>query len=377
MKRRVLAAAVVLFALLGSAAAWLAWPVDVPGFAAVKAQWTPSEAYLLDRNGEVIDQERIDLRVRRFEWTALDAVSPALIAAIVDGEDRRFWQHSGVDWSAVLAAIRDHGVSDRRRGASTISMQVAALLDPRVRAGSADGAWQRKLQQMRMARALESSWSKRQILEAYLNLLGFRGELQGISATSHVLAGKAPSGLSLPESLVLAALLPSPRASSASVVSRACARAAARKVFVGCEAVRTAADDMLAGLASTDTRRKASATPAAITIRAAIATRAEPQLAPQLAHALLRTPGARVRTTLDGGLQRLATGVLREHLANLSSQNVRDGAVLVVDNESGDVLAYVASAGPRSRARNVDGIRARRQAGSTLKPFLYELALER
>ena len=228
MKRRIFAAVVVLFAVLACAGAWVAWPVEVLSFAAVKAQWTPSEAYLLDRNGEVIDQERIDLKVRRFEWTALEAVSPALVAAIVDGEDRRFWEHSGVDWTAVLAAMRDDGVSNRRRGASTISMQVAALLDPRVRAGSSDGAWQRKLQQMRMARALESSWSKQQILEAYLNLLGFRGELQGISATSHLLIGKAPSGLSLSESLVLASLLPSPRASADAVVSRACSRALVR-----------------------------------------------------------------------------------------------------------------------------------------------------
>src|SRR6185436_436598 len=82
-------------------------------------------------------------------------------------------------------------------------------------------------------------------------------------------------------------------------------------------------------------------------------------------------------TTLDANVQKLATGVLREHLSQLTARNVRDGAVLVVDNASGEVLAYVASSGPTSRARNVDGVRARRQAGSTLKPFLYELALER
>jgi penicillin-binding protein 1C len=102
-----------------------------------------------------------------------------------------------------------------------------------------------------------------------------------------------------------------------------------------------------------------------------------PQLAPQLANALLTKGGERVQTTLDVGVQRLARDILRRQLATLLGSNVRDGAVLVADNASGDVLAYVGSAGPSSRSREVDGVRALRQAGSTLKPFLYELALER
>src|SRR5262249_30678404 len=102
-----------------------------------------------------------------------------------------------------------------------------------------------------------------------------------------------------------------------------------------------------------------------------------PQLAPQLANTLLRRAGERVQTTLDGGIQRLARDELTRQLATLSSSNVRDGAVLIADNATGDVLAYVGSGGPSSRSREVDGVRALRQAGSTLKPFLYELALER
>jgi penicillin-binding protein 1C len=96
-----------------------------------------------------------------------------------------------------------------------------------------------------------------------------------------------------------------------------------------------------------------------------------------LARSLLTKPGERLTTTLDAQLQRLATNTLRNHLSQLTNRNVRDGAVLIVDNDSGDVLAYVASAATTSRSRQVDGIRAHRQAGSTLKPFLYELALER
>jgi len=395
-QKLVLVSTAMLLALAAGVALALLWPTRVPEFSAVKATWTPSDAYLLDRNGEVLDQERMDFSVRRFEWTTLGNVSPALTDAIIDGEDRRFWQHDGVDWTAILAAVRDNSVARRRRGGSTISMQVAALLEPTVRAGSTSGAWARKLAQVRMARSLESRWTKPQILEAYLNLLGFRGELQGIAAASRTLSGKAPSGLSVPESLVLAALLPAPRATPDRVVARACARAAARQLAVDCTAIRTAAATMLAAYArpgeiigaaesSQDDVRSSSInsrpeTRTIASIQATAARRAAsewaPRLAPHLARALLTKPGERLRTTLDADLQRTAMRVLRQHLGGLSERNVRDGAVLIVDNETGEVLAYVGSAGPNTRSGQVDGVRAHRQAGSTLKPFLYELALE-
>jgi penicillin-binding protein 1C len=335
-------------------------PAEVDDFATVKAKWTPSEAYLLDRNGVPIDQQRMDFKHRRFEWSALDSVSPALIAAVVDGEDRRFWEHDGVDWAAIVGAVRDQGVSQRRRGASTLTMQLAKHLQPDVRAGSAPGAFGRKLAQVRVARTLESTWTKRQILEAYLNLVTFRGELQGVDAASRLLAGKAPQGLSLAESVVLAALLPSPAASPNLIVSRACARTAARRVIVSCDEIRARAGQMLDSFDKSGGEMQAGL-----------------HQAPHLARTVLGKAGEHVRTTLDASVQRLANEVLRQHLAGLTSRNVRDGAVLVVDNESGEVLAYVGSAGVTSRAREVDGVRARRQAGSTLKPFLYELAIER
>lgn len=405
-------AAVLVGVALVSAAVWFCWPVEVPSLESVRARWTPSDAYLLDRHGEVIDRQRVDFKVRRTEWVPLEAVSPALSAAIIDGEDRRFWEHSGVDWRALLGALRDNSIGPTRRGASTISMQVAALLDPRFRAGNGSGAWSRKIAQIRMARALDGRWTKHEILEAYLNLLGFRGELQGIGATSQVLAGKAPAGLTLSESLVLAALLPAPHAKPDRVINRACTRAAARRLPAPCDAIRTSAMSMLASApgAQIDSATSAAAPSASMNATSAATAAAsssttvaadhpdklmgsplqnapgnahrsrEPsavRLAPHLARALLKKPGERVRTTLDIQVQRLAVNVLHEHLSQLTSRNVRDGAVLIVENDTGNVLAYVASAGPESTAKEVDGIRARRQAGSTLKPFLYEMAIER
>lgn len=358
-RRIAVAIAVLLLAAAGTGVS-LVWPAgEVPQFQAVKQAWRPSEAALLDRHGEVIDHERLDFSVRRLPWAALDTISPALIESIVEGEDRAFWRHHGVDWRAVLGAVRDQSVAGRRRGASTITMQLASLIDPRARAGKGGGALARKFAQVRIARGIERHWSKQQILEAYLNLLGFRGELQGIGAASQLLAGKAPSGLTAPESLVLAALLPAPAATVERVVARGCARTTVSRVFVDCGTLRATAKALLDRADASKARFE------------------DPQLAPQLARTLLRSAGQDVQTTLDARIQRLAREALARHLSALGDRNVRDGAVLVADNHTGDVLAYVGSAGPQSRSGQVDGVRARRQAGSTLKPFLYELALER
>jgi penicillin-binding protein 1C len=99
-------------------------------------------------------------------------------------------------------------------------------------------------------------------------------------------------------------------------------------------------------------------------------------LAPHLAARLLKTPGERLVTTLDAELQAFAVATLADHLAELAPRGVGDGAIVVLDNASGEVLAWVGSSGPLSRAPQVDGVVAPRQAGSTLKPFLYALALD-
>lgn len=354
--RRAILVGVGIVALIALGGVLLAWPEHAPKFEDVRARFTPSDAFLLDRNGEVLDTVRINMKVRRFEWQPLGEISPAFVSAVVRGEDARFRQHHGIDWRSVIGAMRDRYIRGEHRGASTITMQLASLL--RASARSRDGmqAWSHKRNQIRLARALEASWTKDQILEAYLNLLHYRGELQGIASASYVLAGKVPSGLSLSESLVIAALLPQPGAPPSRVAARACSRARVAKVAIDCvELERTAVMLLSKGVEQS----------------------AAPQLAPQLANSLLSSAGQRVKTTLDASLQRTARSVLQLQLGKLADQNVRDGAVLVVDNETADVLAYVGSAGPRSRASQVDGVRALRQAGSTLKPFLYALALER
>ncbi len=331
-----------------------AWPMQAPSFQAVRSTYTPSDAWLLDRNGAVLDSKRIRFDVRRLHWVELGAISPALLTALVQGEDRHFWTHEGVDWGSAFGAVRDELWRHRRRGASTITMQLASLLERQAVETRSGAAPARKLRQVRMAFALERSWTKPQILEAYLNLLEYQGEMQGIDAASRALLGKPPSSLSFAESLALAALLPQPGATADRVTLRACARALLAQTPVRCEEIRSAVTRLFAADAQINVEH----------------------LAPQLAQTLLRRPGEYVRTSLDASVQRLAERIVSTHLATLSERNVRDGAALVVDNATGEVLAYVGSAGTASRSPHVDGVRARRQAGSTLKPFLYELALE-
>jgi penicillin-binding protein 1C len=192
-----------------------------PSFAEVRARWHPSEAQLLDRNGDPVHELRIDPHGRRFAWTPLDEISPALKQAMVTSEDHRFWSHHGVDLIALASSAARAGLGGRSRGASTITMQLASLLDPSLGRSQSRKTILRKSRQILAALALERRWSKQEILETYLNLVTYRGELQGIGAASRVMFGKAPHGIDSAESVVLAALIRAPNARRESVATRA------------------------------------------------------------------------------------------------------------------------------------------------------------
>ena len=151
----------------------------VPRFEDVRQAYTSSEALLLDRRGEPIERLRVDASVRRGDWVPLAAISPALRHALVLSEDRRFYEHSGVDWRAVGAAAWANLWNTRTRGASTLTMQLAGLVDDDWRHTTGGRSVTQKLGQALMATRLEQGWRKDQILEAYLNLVPFRGELVG------------------------------------------------------------------------------------------------------------------------------------------------------------------------------------------------------
>ncbi len=342
-----------------------------PSFREVRDHWRSADIVVTDRHGETVARVRDDFTARRGDWVTLTDTSPALRTAIVLSEDKRFYAHSGVDWQGVAAAAWANLWNTRTRGASTLTMQLAGLLDNDLRAGRGRSFGQ-KLGQVVSASSLERGWSKDQILEAYLNLVPFRGELVGLSAMSQTLFGKAPSGLDAREAAVAVALVRSPNASALQVSKRACGILRDMKQPREC--------DGLDGFTTLALARSVSLGGDGMSVRRG------GNLAPHLARAVVAqaraaTPAGRplpprIVSTLDANLQRVAVNSLDRHLRELAGRNVEDGAVVVIDNASGDVLAYVGSSGALSSAAQVDHAAALRQAGSTLKPFLYAQAIE-
>jgi penicillin-binding protein 1C len=322
----------------------------------VKTSYQKSDAVLLDRHGIVINELRVDSKGRRLGWAELKDISPALTKAVIRSEDHRFYEHNGVDWTAMGAAAVDNVFSSSQRGASTITMQLAAMLEKKLKPKKLRRTLSQKWDQISAARELDASWTKEEILAAYLNLVTFRSELQGIVAASRGLFDKEPAGLNEAESLLLASLIRAPNARPDTAASRACVLADTIKSSTSCTDIRALAEQVLTG-------------PYRISFRN--------NLAPHIARQLLSDGRRKAVSTIDSGLQKFTTEALGYHLKALSGRNVHDGAVLVADNKTGEVLAYVANSGESSSARYVDGIAAKRQAGSTLKPFLYGLALEK
>ncbi|WP_063533985.1 transglycosylase domain-containing protein [Burkholderia sp. MSMB1589WGS] len=349
------------------AAAMLAVPLAahaLPAYDDVRRDWRSSDWVLLARDGAPLQRTRVDLAERRGDWIALADVSPAFREAIVVSEDKRFHAHSGVDWRGIAGAAWGNLWNERTRGASTVTMQLAGLLSDTPRRSGQRSLPQKAVQAMNALR-LERGWRKDQILEAYLNLVPFRGETVGLDAMSHALFGKAPSGLDVRESAVAAALVRAPNASAAKIAERACRILRDMRAEQPCESL----DGYVRFVTS-------APPPAARDDGEALA----PHFARRVAAEVRPGAGARVRSTLDAPLQRFARDTLTRALAELNApaqrRNVQDGAVVVIDNATGEIRAWVGSSGALSAARDVDAVLAPRQAGSTLKPFLYAQAID-
>ena len=349
----------------------------------IRTGYQPSDTLILDRHGELLHRLRTDATVRRGQWVALADISPALRTALVLSEDKRFYEHSGVDWQAVSSAAWANLWNSKTRGASTITMQLAGLLDDDLKRSAGGRSVVQKIGQTVSAQILERSWRKDQILEAYLNLVPFRGELVGIDAMSQTLFGKAAHGLDARESAVAAALVRAPNAKRAQVVQRACAvlqslapPGTPRVVGAAdCDALDLFTTAVLQrrdyaaseGVAPHVARQLVQAVARSQPAKAGTTTAADAKLAPLAPRSF--------RTSLHAPLQRFAMQTLQQHLRELAGRHVEDAALVVLDNATGEVLAWVGSSGDLSNAAEVDGVTALRQPGSTLKPFLYAQAI--
>ncbi|WP_414602884.1 peptidoglycan glycosyltransferase PbpC [Pseudomonas fragi] len=283
-------------------------------------------------------------------------VSPLYLDALLTYEDRWFFQHPGVNPLALGRAAWQNLSGGRvLSGGSTLSMQVARLLDPHER--TLPG----KLRQLWRTAQLEWHLSKPQILELYLNRAPFGGTLQGVAAASWAYLGKSPQQLTRSEAALLAVL---PQAPSRLRPDRHPQRA------------QVARDKVLRRLAEYRVWPQ-TAVSEALQEPLLLAPRLEPSLAPLLARRLNR-PGSPplIRTTIDVGLQRRLEDLLLGWRARLPDHT--SAAVVVVETENMAVRAYLGSVDINDERRfgHVDMITAMRSPGSTLKPFLYGMAMD-
>lgn len=273
-------------------------------------------------------------------------------------EDRRFYQHHGVDPRSVLrAAVQAARHGRLVSGASTLTMQVARLVD-----GKHERTGFGKIRQMARAKQLEAALSKEEILRIYLRLAPFGGNIEGVRAASLAYFGKEPRRLSIGEAAMLVALPQSPEA---------------RRPDRHPEAAKRARNRVLAVAVAQGVISKAEAEKAQhehIPLE-----RAEfPKLAPHLAESeVAANPASKVhKLTLDKPLQSALEQLASKHTSMLGDK--LSSAILVADHSTGEILAYVGSAGYLENERQgaVDMVSAIRSPGSTLKPFIYGLAFE-
>ncbi|WP_445488093.1 penicillin-binding protein 1C [Rhodopseudomonas sp. RCAM05734] len=352
--RRSFVVVATVFVLSGAAiAAWVYSLGPLPLEQAKQVSTT-----VVDRNGKLLRAYAMADGRWRLPVVAQTSVDPGYLNLLLAYEDKRFRAHAGVDPLALGRAAFQLFTRGRIvSGGSTITMQLARLLEPRQQRSV--GA---KIRQAVRALQLERRLSKDEILDLYLELAPFGGNLEGIRAASLAYFGKEPKRLTLAESALLVALPQSPET---------------RRLDRHPGTARLARDRVLdrmvhEGKVSLDDAAQAKAVPVP-RLRKPMPILA-PHSADQATSLVKDTP--QIRLTLDAGIQKTLESLARDRAAALGP-NLSIG-IIAVDNESGDVLAHVGSPDyfDDRRAGQVDMTRAVRSPGSTLKPFIYGLAFE-
>ena len=314
---------------------------------------------LLDRNGIPLREARVAERFSR-ELT-LEEVPRHVIDAVLAAEDKRFFRHGGIDWLATArATVAGLGRGRIISGASTITQQLIKISEPRPRTLRA------KLIESATALRLEQLWSKDQILAAYLNRIDFGNLNIGLAAAADYYFDKPVADLSDAEAALLAGLPKNPRKLNP---------------HVALEAARHRQETVLRRMranGSLDPARFDRAQAETLALRPSVRRFRAPHFVELVLQQPQESPRTELQTTLDFRLNEQVERILQERLAQLRDQNVRNGAAVIIDNATGDVLALVGSENYFAPgAGQVNGAWAQRSAGSTLKPFSYLLALER
>ena len=315
---------------------------------------------VVDRNGEVL-YESLGGSGTRGESLKAAALPQRVVEATLVAEDRRFFQHPGVDPIAVArAAMQNVRALRVVEGGSTISQQVAKLL-----LQSRSRGLGQKLRETVLALRLEQRFTKRDLLAMYLNLAPYGNRITGVARASRAYFGVAPEQLTVAQAAFLASL---PQRPSAFNPLRDPEKARPRQLSI------------LARMDLTDQERKSARAE-----RLRFSPTAQPVLAMHYVErvlsqpsALSPRPSALIQTTLDANLQRDVTGIIAAHRATLLRHGAKSVAVAVLDNATGEWLAWEGSGDyfGETFGGAIDGVATPRQPGSTLKPFTYALAFE-
>jgi penicillin-binding protein 1C len=318
----------------------------------------PSSTAIFDEQGRLLRLTLASDQQYRL-WTPLEDVTKEFVDALLLHEDQYFYRHAGFNPAALARAAVSSYSGGPRIGGSTITMQLARLMYG-LNTRSVSG----KLQQIARAMQLEMCYSKRDLLEAHLNLIPYGGNIQGIGAASLIYFDKAAARLDLAESLALVLIPQSP----------------ARRAPFGLEGeeLRSARQRLFARWIEEHPRAADSAQHVAMPLQFGT-LRELPFGAPHFADYVMKNASGRaIRTTLDSRLQALTERVLAHYVRQRSSTGIHNASALLVDYRDMSVRAMVGSADFNSAeiGGQVNGTLAKRSPGSALKPFIYALAID-
>lgn len=290
--------------------------------------------------------------------TPLSEIVPTLIAATLLQEDQYFRWHNGVNpFSLMTASWQTYVLGSRRMGASTITMQVV-----RMRYGIHSKTLSGKIWQIIRALQLETHYSKNEILEAYLNLAPYGNNIEGVGAASLLYFGKPAHELSLPEALTLIVI---PQNPTKRIPDRGALKDIRNKFFLRWLS------------AHPEDKNKKPTMELPLQIRS---LRSAPFLAPHFVDEILANVSFnnQITTTLDLNLQKLIERITQRYLARKTYLGVNNAAVLLIDSRNMEVKALLGSANFFNHAigGQINGTLVKRSPGSTLKPFIYALALD-
>ncbi|MCG6143480.1 penicillin-binding protein 1C [Leptospira bandrabouensis] len=334
----------------------------LPTYQEVKSQYHPSDIQVFDRSGELIQRYRIRKDYRSEEWTDYEKLPKFLIDSVIHAEDKRFFEHTGIDSNALVSSFLVNLKGQTLRGGSTITMQLVSLLDPELKSSASKRKTIfQKLKQIQRAVELEKTWSKEEIFAAYINLIYFRGELKGITSASKGLFRKSPDALTPNEAYLLAALIRSPQSSIEKVIKRVCLLKKEKDGASDCESLSQFVRESL--FRNLDYPQYPSFVPlyTKTILDVSFAEKNKEQV----------HYNSQVNSSLSLTFQRKVEEILKRNVKTLTDKNVKDGAVIVIENRTGQVLVYVPNIGEESSVSKLDLIRSKRQVGSTLKPFVY------